>query len=239
MIYILSGFIFGCLIPFLARRMGKLLPAAPGYILLKIFIPSHYMPWAKLKNNPAYMHLWQRYLMRSIGWGIFTAAATGLFALNFDTLFTWWYIAFLWILLLCVEVDKRFMLLPDFLTLPLLLLGFGYAAQQGYWLATMEPNFIGYAANSALGAAAGFVLPVIASLFIVWKHPEAFGGGDIKLLTAIGAWVGIGNIAYVILGACVLFAGECLINRRRVGPFGPAIVYAALIVVILQFAFLK
>ena len=81
-----------------------------GYILLKVFIPSHYMPWKKLKENQAYIDLFKRYLMRSLGWGIFTAAATYLFALNFDHYFTWWYISFLWILLLLVEFDKRFML---------------------------------------------------------------------------------------------------------------------------------
>ena len=57
MLYIISGFLFGLLIPYLARRIGKLIPASSGYILLKIFVPSHYMPWAKLKNNEAYMEL--------------------------------------------------------------------------------------------------------------------------------------------------------------------------------------
>lgn len=235
MVYVLCGFIFGLMIPYLARRIGKLLPATMGYILLKLFVPTHYMSWKKLVNNDAYMHLFQRYVMRSIGWGIFTAAATYLFAVNFDSHFTWWYICFLWILLLLVEIDKRFMLLPDILTLPLLILGFTYASQQGHWLGTMEPVFLGYATNSALGAIAGYAMPVIASMFIVWKYPDAFGGGDIKLLAAIGAWVGIGVIPYVLLLSCIIFALTCLINKRKVGPFGPAIVYATLIITVILF----
>ena len=237
MLYVICGFIFGGLIPYLARRIGKLISLSMGGILLKIWWPNHYMPWEKLKNNETYMRLWRRYMMRSLGWGIFTAAMTCLFALNFDTTFVWMYIVFLWILLLAVEVDKRFMLLPDILTLPLLILGFAYAAMQGYWLALTEPYFIGYAANSALGAATGFIIPLVASLFVVWKYPDAFGDGDIKLLTAIGAWVGFQVISYIILAACVFFAVNCLINKQRAGAFGPSVVYATLAVVIFHFAF--
>lgn len=235
MTYVIYGFIFGCLIPYLARRLGKLMPATMGYILLKIFIPSHYMPWSKLQNNQKYMYLFKRYLMRSLGWGIFTAAATYLFSVNFDSHYTWWYISFLWMLLFLVEFDKRFMLLPDIITLPLLILGFAYAAQHGPWLATIDLSFMSYEQNSVIGAAFGYLMPVVASMFIVWKYPEAFGGGDIKLLCAIGAWVGAEIVSYIILGSCVIFAISCLINRMRIGPFGPAIVYSTLITVILLF----
>ncbi len=235
MLYIICGFIFGSIIPYLARRIGKLMPATMGYILLKLFVPAHSVSYSKLEENPKYMSLFRRYIMRSIGWGIFTAAATYLFAINFDSIFTWWYITFLWILLLLVEIDKRFQLLPDILTLPLLVLGFAYAAQNGPWLATVDVNFLSYAQNSALGAVMGYIMPVLASMFIVWKYPDAFGGGDIKLLCAIGAWVGMEIIAYIILLSCVIFGFSCLINRVRTAPFGPSIVYATLALCLLLF----
>ena len=229
------GLIFGCFIPFLARKISKLIPATAGYILLKIFMPSHYMPWRKLKQNPKYIELFDRYLMRSLGWGIFTAAITYAFQVIFDGAYIGWYIAFLWILLLLVEIDKRSMLLPDILTIPLLILGFGYASQHGTWLATQDLSFISYEENSALGAMFGYVLPIISSMFVVWKYPNAFGGGDIKLLCAIGAWVGFEFIAYIIVLSCFIFAISCLIHKMRAGPFGPAIVYATLIIVLLFF----
>ncbi|MBQ9270835.1 MAG: prepilin peptidase [Alphaproteobacteria bacterium] len=228
MTYILYGFIYGLFIPYLARRIGKLMPATMGYILLKLFVPSRFGQYKKLEANPKYMELFKRYVMRSIGWGIFTAAASYLFAVNFVPSYAWWHIIFVWILLLLVEVDKRFELLPDVLTWPLLLFGFAYAAQRGPWLATPDINFLSYAQNSAVGAIMGYIMPVIASMFLVWKYPEAFGGGDIKLLCAIGAWVGMEVIAYVILGSCVIFCAICLINKMRAGPFGPSIVYATL-----------
>ena len=238
MTYILSGFLFGCLIPYLARRIGKLMPASFGYILLKMWWPAHYMPWVKLKTNPKYTDLLQRYIMRAVGWGIFTAAASYLFANAFvpsSSGYAVWHVAFLWILLLLVETDKRFMLLPDVLTLPLLIMGFAYASFGGPWIMRDIWPILSPAEFSALGAAFGFLMPVLASLFVVWKYPEAFGAGDVKLLTALGAWMGISGISYVILGACVIFALTCLINRMRIGPFGPAIVYAALIFLLLSF----
>ena len=81
----------------------------------------------------------------------------------------------------------------------------------------------------------GLRMPVIASMFLVWKYPEAFGGGDIKLLCAVGAWVGMEIIAYIILLSCIIFGVSCLINKMRVGPFGPSIVYATLAICLLLF----
>lgn len=229
MLYVLCGFLFGFLIPYLSRKFGKLISYASGYVIAKLFWPSHALSFAKLKENPQYMRLFYRYLMRSLGWGIFCAAATWLFVECFDNLYTVWYVTFLWILLLLVEIDKRFMLLPDVLTIPLLILGFGYAAVNGNWLITLQPEIMSITFNSFMGAVFGYVMPTIASMFIVWKYPDAFGGGDIKLLAAIGAWVGFEPIAYIILLSCVIFAISCLITRQRAGAFGPAIVYATLI----------
>lgn len=52
------------------------------------------------------------------------------------------------------------------------------------------------------------------------------GYGDFKLLAALGAWVGIFSLPYVLLGACL--AGVCVAFLRqksfRLGasyPFGP------------------
>lgn len=233
MLYVLCGFLFGCLIPYLSRRLGKLISYASGYVWIKIFIPSHALNFSALRQNPQYMRLFYRYLMRSVGWGIFCAAATWLFIECFDNLYTWWYLAFLWIMLLLVEIDKRFMLLPDVLTLPLLILGFGYASLNGNWLISPSPEVMSIAFNSFMGALFGYVIPTVASMFVAWKYPDAFGGGDIKLLAAIGAWIGFESIAYVILLASVIFAVQCLISKQKAGAFGPAIVYATLILQVL------
>ena len=116
------------------------------------------------------------YVMRSLGYGIITAAISYAAYWQFGAAHLWWYLAFIWILLLLTEIDYKTMYLPDILTFPLLLAGFLYAVLVGVWVGPAE---------SSIGAAAGYVLPVLASLFLVWKHKDVFGGGDIKLLSVL------------------------------------------------------
>ena len=51
MLYIFCGFIYGLAIPFLARRIGKLMPATMGYILLKLLVPTQSVAREKLEAN--------------------------------------------------------------------------------------------------------------------------------------------------------------------------------------------
>ena len=114
-------------------------------------------------------------------------------------------------------------ILPDILTFPLLLAGFLCAnlSELG--------AFVGPLA-SAIGAAVGFFMPVIASALLIWKDKDALGGGDIKLFSAIGAWVGVEHLLYIVLLSCVLFALEAIFKKQRAGAFGPAIVNATIII---------
>ena len=86
------------------------------------------------------------------------------------------------------------------------------------------------AAESVLGAVTGYMLPVVASAFLVWKNKDAFGGGDIKLLAALGAWLGMELVIYTMILASVLFVLYALARRMRVGAFGPAITIAAIMI---------
>lgn len=54
------------------------------------------------------------------------------------------------------------------------------------------------------------------------------------MLSAVGSWVGLTNIPYVILLSCLLFAVSCFINKQRQGAFGPSIVIASLIILFLS-----
>ena len=100
-----------------------------------------------------------------------------------DFLLGCWLMALGWI-------DLRRWVLPDLLTLPLILLGLLAA-----WL-TAPATLL----DRALGAAAGYLgLYAIAAIFRKVRGIEGIGGGDMKLLAAAGAWVGLTALPSVLL----------------------------------------
>jgi leader peptidase (prepilin peptidase)/N-methyltransferase len=95
-----------------------------------------------------------------------------------------------WTLLALAAADFKYFLLPDFLTLPLILAGLAVAA-------FFTPEVLHM---HALGAIAGWAL-VVAIRFAYRKirHREGMGLGDAKLLAAAGAWVSLEGIPSVML----------------------------------------
>ena len=230
MFYAILGFLLGFSIPYQARRFAKFMPATLAYAIYRILTPNKQVSKQKKLNNLKYIKLRNRYFMRSFGWGITTSAIFLLNYLSSPPNETPWFAFFIIILLILMEIDNRIMYLPDILTSPLLISGFAYAAFQGQILGDDIPSST---ANSALGAIFGYAIPVIASLLMIKKHPDNMGGGDIKVLSAIGAWFGLTNIPFVILLSCPIFAISCYINKQKQGAFGPAIVIASLIILFL------
>ena len=76
----------------------------------------------------------------------------------------------------------------------------------------------------------GCVIVSVPMLLLALIVPGGFGGGDIKLLSAAGAWLGVELLLYVILLSCLVFGIYALIRRQRAGAFGPAIAISAIIV---------
>ena len=97
----------------------------------------------------------------------------------------------LWLLLLAL-LDLRHQWLPDRLTLPLIPLGLVSA-----WAGLGPPLN-----DRLMGAAAGWAgLVVVGFVYRRIRGREGLGGGDAKLLGAIGAWVGLFNLPFILLGA--------------------------------------
>lgn len=228
MFYILFGFIFGLLIPYMARRFNKFMPATPAYALYRLLCPVKKVSSVKRKNNGKYQKLMKKYLMRSIGWAIVASAlCSGIYFCFLPSYRPWLMFLFL-ILLLLYEIDERMFLLPDMLTIPLLIGGFAWSC----FALDISSDFIFSPAQiSVLGAVLGYTLPIIASAFLIKKYPDCFGGGDIKLLSALGAWLGFPAVPYLILLSSMFFAIFSIIKRQKAGAFGPAIVIAAIVLV--------
>ena len=218
--YVLGGFVFGMLIPYMSRRFAKFMPATSAYALWHLIRP------AKSVEGDRNIKLRKAYYWRSLMSGMLAAGLTALSIWHWGEDNFGWCAFYLWMLLLLAEIDWRMFLLPDILTIPLLIGGFAFASLGNGWV-------IG--AESALGAMIGYVLPVIASILMLRKSKDAFGGGDIKFLAAIGAWVGVLPLIYVIAISSIMMFVYMLIRRQKAAAFGPALSIAAIIVALLFF----
>lgn len=128
-----------------------------------------------------------------------------------------------WILLALILLDAEHYWLPDALTLPLLGLGL--------WLGhgAFADRLIG-----AIGGGALFFL--LAAGYRRLRHREGLGMGDVKLIAALGAWLGWQALPPLILGAAVIgllwassrmLGGERLSGRMQL-PLGSCLSLAAL-----------
>jgi leader peptidase (prepilin peptidase)/N-methyltransferase len=128
-----------------------------------------------------------------------------------------------WTLLALAWIDAETMLLPDVLTLPLLLAGFAEA-----WL--LDPASL---PDRAIGAGLGWgCFAGIGWLWRRWRGIDALGAGDAKLLAASGAWLGWQALPEVlVVAALAAIAATLARNGRHVAAthrlaFGPWLVLA-------------
>jgi leader peptidase (prepilin peptidase) / N-methyltransferase len=142
------------------------------------------------------------------------------------------YVPFSMALLALSTIDLEHGLLPDAITLP------------GIALALLLSLFLpGLSFSGALaGALTGAVLfQGIAWVYQKWSNRPGLGGGDVKLLAMIGAFLGLESLPWVVLCSATLgtLAGVALVLANgQVGegnwrytpiPFGPFLAAGALI----------
>lgn len=126
------------------------------------------------------------------------------------------------VLVLLSVIDMEGRLLPDRLTLPLLWLGLVFS------LTRPEVPFVS-PELAISGAAAGYLLLALADALWRWLSKRgAFGGGDLKLLAALGAWFGPCGAFGALCVASVTGALYAALRMSSTGgdsreelPFGP------------------
>jgi leader peptidase (prepilin peptidase)/N-methyltransferase len=130
-----------------------------------------------------------------------------------------------WTLLLLAAIDLRTFLLPDTLTLPLIVAGLLFAVLM------RGDAWVFHAAGAAVGWTGAAALAFAYERF---AGRAGLGGGDVKLFAAAGAWLGLHALPVVMLTAAgggiaaVLLAraaGRKVTRTTRV-PFGPFLALA-------------
>jgi len=134
-----------------------------------------------------------------------------------------------WALLALAAIDLRSFILPDRLTLPLIVAGFVVAYAIG-----AEQLF-----HHLIGSAAGFgLLFLLGWLYRRFRGRAGLGLGDAKLLAAAGAWLGWAALPSVLLIAAVsalLGVAGWRLSGRTLGagdpvPFGAFLAFGFWIV---------
>ena len=128
------------------------------------------------------------------------------------------FVSVLFVTLLALAIiDLKTLQLPNILTLPLIVVGFGFSYLiRADLLASLIGALLGYC---------GFALIEIGYRAI--KGQDGLGRGDAKLLAVGGAWCGWFGLPFIILIASLFgLAHAVLLNLKhnekiRVLPFGP------------------
>ena len=170
---------------------------------------------ADLRTHHTPLVLWML-----LGLGLTAASAPNLATLVFGSALTL-------ILIASSEVDRRHHILPDSLTLLVALLGLG-------WLITQTPMPLWWVGVAGAGVGGGG-LWLLGRLGTWWAGQPALGLGDVKLLAALGLWVGLSGLPLVLLLATLPYLPWALwqlYQRRRhphlptqALPFGPGLAF--------------
>lgn len=130
-----------------------------------------------------------------------------------------------WTLLTLAWTDWTAFLLPDVLTLPLLLAGLTLT------LVLTPAALTDHAVAAAL---AWLSFQALAFGYHRLRGIDGLGGGDAKLLAAAGAWCGLAALPFIVLASALLgllaalglaMAGESMTSNTRI-PFGPGVALA-------------
>ncbi len=210
-------------VPFFARRFPKFMPADAGTAVVRAF---HIPRFASPENDPERRKLRKKLWLKLIGagflWGIFGAGSV-LFMIREDCSLT--FVLMLWISGLLASIDEKIHLLPDVLTIPLMISGFLFSACS---VSGVTP------VASACGAAAGFLMPTLAAVVITPFRPRAMGFGDFKMLAGLGAWTGFPVLSVTIFLSFVFFVLIAAAKRSKTGPYGFSLFFAQIAALILN-----
>ena len=133
-------------------------------------------------------------------------------------------------------IDLKHFIIPNELTYPLIVLGFGktFFTNQNYFI---FPDYL----NSIIGGVAGYtIIWLIIFLYKKLKNIEGMGLGDAKLLAAMGFWFGWICLPFILFFSSLIALitnVPSLLNKTKnlqtKIPFGPYIILGCIIYLLL------
>jgi len=157
---------------------------------------------------------------------LFSAIMFVCLSLAFGLGFRFWiYGLFISALIIISVIDLYHRIIPDSLSLPGIVVGFllSFFLKEVIWWESLIGILLG-----------GGSFLAVAYIYEVLAKREGLGGGDVKLLAMIGAWLGYQSILPVIIissalgsvvGVSLLFAQKG--DMKTAIPFGPFLSFAA------------
>jgi leader peptidase (prepilin peptidase)/N-methyltransferase len=236
---VISAILFGAVIGSFLNVCIHRLPRKESVISPRSRCPECATPIAWYDNIPVFSYLWLRARCRVCGRGIswryplveaLNAAGYGLIIWRFGLSASALVYLVLWSALIVISfIDLDHMIIPDRITIPGIILGLGVGT-------LLLPHWW----DSLLGLLVGGGI----LYFMAWISPylfgkEGMGGGDIKLLAMIGAFLGwkpailtifFGGLLGAIVGLTLM--GIRVIAREAYLPFGPFLALCAGVVIL-------
>lgn len=235
---ILPGFIIGAIVgSFLNVVIFRMLQEGSSSVFPASYCPVCREPLSWYENIPLLSYLFLRgrcghcragislqYPAVECCMGLFGAAIAYRFGLTAAGL---GYFVFCAALLLIIWIDIRYQIIPDRISLPGIALGFLFSFINPY--VTWQNSLLGLLAG-------GGIFSAIALLYALVRKNQGMGGGDIKLLAMIGAFLGWQSLFFVIFfssltGALVSIA--VIFKQGKDGkmriPFGPFLAVPAML----------
>lgn len=142
------------------------------------------------------------------------------------------YFVFCAALLAIFVIDLHHQIIPDLISLPGIVLGFAFSFLNP--LVNWQSSAIGILVG-------GGILYLIAAGYYLFTKREGMGGGDIKLLAMIGAFLGWQSLPFVVFASSVLgslIGIGAMLKQKKGGktviPYGPFLAVAAVLYLFFQ-----
>lgn len=236
-LYIITVFLFGCIIGSFLNVVILRLPNPEESI---VFPPSR-CPKCKTRlhwyeNIPVLSYLFLRgrcrhcqvgispqYPIVELLTGLLGAAVTAQFGLSLTAL---GYFIFCCALITIIWIDLHHQIIPDVISLPGIIFGFAFSFVSTF--VTWQESLIGLFAGGAIFYA-------ISYSYYLLRRQEGLGGGDIKLLAMLGAFLGWQSLLFIIFASSVTgtVVGLFAMRTQKKGgstriPFGPFLAISGL-----------